>query len=191
MRAEQPRMWHHVEKWEENPDPRNWEKVVTIIQAELRGGELAAPCTWKTVVMIPKGRGTDFRGIGLVEYDIWHHQSMANVFHPVPWRSEWILRGERNRDHHPQWKSDSASYCHEGDGPPGHLPRSAKDLRYPGQGLLYWYPSGVWSGSQDTMHHVDVLGPDPDGSKGRGPLRSRLPDPLSVNSGGTPVTHNI
>ena len=45
MRAEQPRMWHHVEKWEENPDPRNWEKVVTIIQAELRGGELAAPCT--------------------------------------------------------------------------------------------------------------------------------------------------
>ena len=41
------------------------------------------------------------------------------------------------------------------------------------------------------MHHVDVLGPDPDGSKGRGPLRSRLPDPLSVNSGGPPLSLTI
>ena len=31
------------------------------------GGEIAELCTWQTVVIIPKGGGTDFIGIGLVE----------------------------------------------------------------------------------------------------------------------------
>ena len=33
----------------------------------LQGGKIAASCVWQTVVMIPKGGGTDFRVIGLVE----------------------------------------------------------------------------------------------------------------------------
>ena len=53
-----------------NRDPGNWEKVVAIIQVEFRGGEIAAPCACQTDVMIPKGGGTDFWGIGLVEF-LW------------------------------------------------------------------------------------------------------------------------
>ena len=53
-------------KWKVNPNPGNWEKLVAIIQAAFREGELAAPCIWQTVVIIPKREGTDVRGIGLV-----------------------------------------------------------------------------------------------------------------------------
>ena len=60
-------MCHHAAKREENPDPGNWDKVITIIQADYRGGEPAEPCAWQTVVITPKGGGTNFRGIGLVE----------------------------------------------------------------------------------------------------------------------------
>ena len=67
MRAEHLMMWHPAEKREENHNPGNWEKVVAIIQEAFRGGELAAPCAYQTVVMIPKGVGTDFMGISLVE----------------------------------------------------------------------------------------------------------------------------
>ena len=49
------------------PWPGIWEKIFAIIQATFRGWEIAAPCTWKTVVMIPKRGGTNFRGIGLIE----------------------------------------------------------------------------------------------------------------------------
>ena len=48
-------------------DPVKWEKVVSIIQAAFRGGEIVASCPRKTVVMIPKGGGNEFRGIGLAE----------------------------------------------------------------------------------------------------------------------------
>ena len=37
-----------------------------MIQAALHEGYLAEKCTWKTVVLIPKGNGKDFRRIGLV-----------------------------------------------------------------------------------------------------------------------------
>ena len=67
MRSKQPRMWICAAKQEEDPDPGNWEKVVTIIQAAFKGGELATLCAWKMVVVIPMGVGTNFRGIGLVE----------------------------------------------------------------------------------------------------------------------------
>ena len=66
MRAEHLGMWLQAATREEYPDPRNWEKVVSIIQETFRGGELATLCAWKTVVVIPKGRGTNFRGLGLV-----------------------------------------------------------------------------------------------------------------------------
>ena len=67
MRAEHLRMWICAEIREEDPNLGNWEKVVSIIQATFRGGELAASCAWQTVVMTPKGEGTNFRGIGIVE----------------------------------------------------------------------------------------------------------------------------
>ena len=66
MRAKHLRTWHRAEKQKENPDPGNWQKVVKIIQVDFREGELAAPCAWKTVVMIPKRGGTNFRGIVLM-----------------------------------------------------------------------------------------------------------------------------
>ena len=43
-----------------------WRKVVEITQTAFRDGKLAEEATWKTVVLIPKGKG-EFRGIGLVE----------------------------------------------------------------------------------------------------------------------------
>ena len=67
MRAKHLRMWLRTATQEEHPDPGNWDKSIAIIQAAFRGGELAAPCACHTVVMIPKGRGTNFRGIVLVE----------------------------------------------------------------------------------------------------------------------------
>ena len=41
-------------------------KVVKMTQTAFREGKLAEEATWKTVVLIPKGKG-EFRGIGLVE----------------------------------------------------------------------------------------------------------------------------
>ena len=67
MRAKHIRLWLCAATREEDPDPRNWEKVVAIIHAAFRGGELTAPCAWQMVVMILKVVGTYFRGIGLVE----------------------------------------------------------------------------------------------------------------------------
>ena len=77
MRDEHLRMWLHAEIQKEDPDPGNWEKVVSIIQAAFRGVEIVTSCAWKTVVMIPKGGGTNFRGIGLVEV-LWKAISGIN-----------------------------------------------------------------------------------------------------------------
>ena len=44
MRAENLKMWLCAATWEEDPNPGNWEKVLSIIQADFRGGELAASC---------------------------------------------------------------------------------------------------------------------------------------------------
>ena len=67
MRSKNLRLWLRAAKRGEHPDQGNWEKVITIIQADFRGGKLASPCAWKTLVMIPNGGGTNFRWIGLVE----------------------------------------------------------------------------------------------------------------------------
>ena len=67
IRAKHLRMWLCTETREEDLDPGNWEKVASIIHADFSGGELSESFDWQTVVMIPKGGGTDFRGIGLVE----------------------------------------------------------------------------------------------------------------------------
>ena len=67
MRAEHLRMWIYTATREEDFDPINRENVATIINAALRGVEHVTSCACQTVVVIPKGGGTDFRGIGRVE----------------------------------------------------------------------------------------------------------------------------
>ena len=67
MRAEHLRMWHRKAKQEENIHSGNWEEVVATIHEAFRGGELAASCAWMMVVIIPKGRGIPFCGIGLAK----------------------------------------------------------------------------------------------------------------------------
>ena len=37
------------------------------MQASFKGGEITAVCAWQTVVMITKGKCTNFIGIGLLE----------------------------------------------------------------------------------------------------------------------------
>ena len=75
-------MWHHTENREEKPEPGKWEKVIATIHADFRGGELAAPCAWQMVAMIPKGGVTEFRGIGLVEI-LW--KAISGIIH------RWLL----------------------------------------------------------------------------------------------------
>ena len=67
MRAKHLKMWLRTARQEEEPNPGNWEKVVAIIQAAFRGEEMVASCDLQMVVIIPKGGGTDFIGIDLVE----------------------------------------------------------------------------------------------------------------------------
>ena len=90
MRPEHLKMWLLLAIQEEDSSTGNWEKVFVIIQATWRGGEFAASCAWQTVVMIPKGGSTDFRGIGLVVvlwkaiYGIINHQMLSSIhFHDV------------------------------------------------------------------------------------------------------------
>ena len=44
----------------------NWTRVVDLVQAEFREGNLAEETMWQAVVLIPKGK-KDYRGIGLME----------------------------------------------------------------------------------------------------------------------------
>ena len=55
---------------ENAPNSTNWKKVVYIVQEEFFNGTLAEESTCQTVVLIPKGASSDFRGIGLVKV-IW------------------------------------------------------------------------------------------------------------------------
>ena len=84
MRDKHLRIWLGVATQEERPDPGNWEKVVTTIHAAFRGGELTAQCAWKVVVITPKGGGTDFRGIVLVEimWKAYPASSIVGYFFP-------------------------------------------------------------------------------------------------------------
>ena len=43
----------------------NWARVVELVQAAFRDGDLAEEATWQAVVLIPKGK-KDYWGIGLV-----------------------------------------------------------------------------------------------------------------------------
>ena len=49
------------------PDDTHWRKEVELVQAKYRNVNLAKEGMWNTVVLILKGGGRYFRGIGLVE----------------------------------------------------------------------------------------------------------------------------
>ena len=66
MQAEHLPQWLIAATRDDSPDATNWLKVVAIVQVALQDETLAKECTWKTVVLIPKGKG-DFQGIGIVE----------------------------------------------------------------------------------------------------------------------------
>ena len=70
MRAKHLRMWLLAATREEDLNLWKWEKVVSITQAAFRKVSLATSFIWKMVVMIPKGVGIDFKGIGLVGF-LW------------------------------------------------------------------------------------------------------------------------
>ena len=60
-----------VEKGEEKTGEEEegggiWEKLVDMVQTAFWEGEMAEEATWKTVVLLPKGR-KEYRGIGLEE----------------------------------------------------------------------------------------------------------------------------
>ena len=84
MGAENLRSWIKEVEREELNEPMLLEKVVRLMQTAFREGHLAEDCTWKTVVMTPKGNG-DSRGIGIVEV-LWkkvtgirNHRLMAAI----------------------------------------------------------------------------------------------------------------
>ena len=67
MRAEHLCQWLREGTREKDPDGTQWLKVVAIVQTEFRNGTLSSKSTWQKLVLILKGGGIDFRGIGLVE----------------------------------------------------------------------------------------------------------------------------
>ena len=66
MRADHLRAWLRVANWEELPDPSQWDMAVGLIQDAFCKGHLVEECTWRTIVLIPKGTG-NFCGIRLVK----------------------------------------------------------------------------------------------------------------------------
>ena len=76
-----------------NPGTTQWMKVVAIVKASFCNETLANKSTWHMVVLIPKGYGRDFRGIGLVEV-LWKTLTGLLNFHftsEIQFRD--ILRG--------------------------------------------------------------------------------------------------
>ena len=66
----------------------NWERVVELVQTDVRDGDLAEEATWKAVVLIPKGK-KDYWGIGLVEA-MWKVVVAIHTLHHLPRRPPWI-----------------------------------------------------------------------------------------------------
>ena len=66
MTVEHLRQWMIDATWYDTPDATNCQKVVAIVQAALYDGTLTKECTWQTIVLIPKGKSENFRGIVLV-----------------------------------------------------------------------------------------------------------------------------
>ena len=69
VRVEHLQSWLHAATKEKLLDPTHWEKVVRLIQDAFYKCDLTEECTWKTLILIPKGNG-ESRGIYLVEF-LW------------------------------------------------------------------------------------------------------------------------
>ena len=195
MKVEHLRMWHHAETREKDPDPGNWEKVVALIQAASRWGRTRGS-------MRMADSGDESQGGrhwlprycifgGSVEGDNRYNQLPFIVLYFIPRCFVWFSCGGRNRDRHPRDKYATMDQCHVEDGLVLHLPRPAQIIWWPRQLYISRYPGGIWRGAQDDLHPAEVLGPYLDGEKFWGSLQAHLPEPLQVNSGGTPVTHNF
>ena len=66
MRTDHLRGWLATTTSEEDLDTEKWYQVIELVNKASREGRLLAECTWKTVVLIPKGNG-GFRVMGLEE----------------------------------------------------------------------------------------------------------------------------
>ena len=66
MRTDHLRGWLATTTSEEDLETEKWYQVIELVKKASREGRLLAECTWKMVVLIPKGNGYS-RGIGLVE----------------------------------------------------------------------------------------------------------------------------
>ena len=80
-------MWRNVASQEESPGNLHWQKVVALVQVDLRAGHLVEEFICQTIMIIPKGH-SEFCGIGLVELlwktvaGITNHRLTLNIaFH--------------------------------------------------------------------------------------------------------------
>ena len=69
LRAEDLKAWLAAAQQEEEPDRRNWETLVSLVQHAFLTGELPTEVSWSALVLIPKSGG-GHQGIGLLEV-IW------------------------------------------------------------------------------------------------------------------------
>ena len=194
MRSKHFRMWHCATKWEKNPDPGNWEKVIAIIQTTFRGGEIAALCAFQMVVMIPKGGDTNFRVIGLVE---------------VLWKA---ISGIINRrlSSSIQFHDALNGFCTDrGTGIPTLKANLRQYLIAMREMVLYSIFLDIHKAYNTLERYrcLDILAGCGVGPRTlrilrtywawiqmaakAGGLQARILDPLQGNSGGAPLTHNI
>ena len=85
MRLEHLRQWLQEAEQKKDPDANQWLKEVTIVQVAFHDYMLNNESTWQTVVLIPKGVGGEFWGIGLVKFlwktvtGILNHRSASEI----------------------------------------------------------------------------------------------------------------
>ena len=69
MRGENLQAWLVEATWKDRPVTDKWDKVVDIIQTDLREGWIPVECEYQKIVLLPKGNG-ELCGIGIFEV-IW------------------------------------------------------------------------------------------------------------------------
>ena len=68
-KTENLKEWLRAATREKEPDTETWDKVVSVIHVAFWEGYIPDALTWKTMVLIPKGK-VEYQCIGLVE-TIW------------------------------------------------------------------------------------------------------------------------
>ena len=95
MREENLRKWLWEATQEEAPYATHWHNLLVTLQAALRDRTLAGERMWQKMVLIPKGDGGDFRGIGLVEVLCKTATGLLNHCFTLANRSHEVLHGFR------------------------------------------------------------------------------------------------